>query len=149
MNTHRKILEAEGANLASSLLGDAQNRDRSYETLPTSNTAAQTEDLDEYSRINANESLHRLIGPGDGELSGRTGSWLQYLANLLTRLIPGLSSTQSQSDPSESSQRTKDKSRITGDTKPKVGSLPRPIGGSAKLGTFDGVFVPTSLNVLR
>ncbi|KAK5070327.1 hypothetical protein LTR16_009368, partial [Cryomyces antarcticus] len=32
--------------------------------------------------------------------------------------------------------------------KPKPGSFPRPVGGSAKLGTFAGVFVPTSLNVL-
>ena len=31
---------------------------------------------------------------------------------------------------------------------PKTGSTPRPIGGSKKLGTFSGVFVPTSLNVL-
>lgn len=33
-------------------------------------------------------------------------------------------------------------------TGPKMGSLPRPIGGSDKLGTFSGVFVPTTLNVL-
>ncbi len=32
--------------------------------------------------------------------------------------------------------------------KPRLGSIPRPTGGFAKLGTFDGVFVPTSLNVL-
>ena len=31
---------------------------------------------------------------------------------------------------------------------PRVGTVPRPIGGSEKLGTFSGVFVPTSLNVL-
>jgi potassium/chloride transporter 9 len=31
---------------------------------------------------------------------------------------------------------------------PKVGSFPRPVGGTEKLGTFSGVFVPTSLNVL-
>lgn len=31
---------------------------------------------------------------------------------------------------------------------PKVGSMPRPVGGSGKLGTFSGVFVPTTLNVL-
>lgn len=31
---------------------------------------------------------------------------------------------------------------------PKVGSMPRPVGGSEKLGTFSGVFVPTTLNVL-
>lgn len=30
----------------------------------------------------------------------------------------------------------------------RPGALPRPVGGSAKLGTFSGVFVPTSLNVL-
>lgn len=33
-------------------------------------------------------------------------------------------------------------------TLPRVGSMPRPVGGSEKLGTFSGVFVPTSLNVL-
>lgn len=32
--------------------------------------------------------------------------------------------------------------------KPKPGALPRPVGGNEKLGTFAGVFVPTSLNVL-
>lgn len=31
---------------------------------------------------------------------------------------------------------------------PKVGSMPRPVGGTEKLDTFSGVFVPTSLNVL-
>ncbi|KAI9671577.1 MAG: hypothetical protein M1817_003629 [Caeruleum heppii] len=31
---------------------------------------------------------------------------------------------------------------------PRAGAMPRPIGGSDKLGTFSGVFVPTSLNVL-
>lgn len=31
---------------------------------------------------------------------------------------------------------------------PKVGSFPRPVGGTEKLDTFSGVFVPTSLNVL-
>lgn len=37
----------------------------------------------------------------------------------------------------------------TGDVaKPRPGALPRPVGGTSKLGTFAGVFVPTSLNVL-
>lgn len=30
----------------------------------------------------------------------------------------------------------------------RIGSVPRPVGGQAKLNTFDGVFVPTTLNVL-
>ena len=41
---------------------------------------------------------------------------------------------------------TKGKDSSTGG--PRVGSMPRPVGGQAKLGTFSGVFVPTSLNVL-
>ena len=32
--------------------------------------------------------------------------------------------------------------------RPRPGALPRPVGGTDKLGTFAGVFVPTSLNVL-
>ncbi|KAL5393652.1 hypothetical protein PMIN06_001356 [Paraphaeosphaeria minitans] len=32
--------------------------------------------------------------------------------------------------------------------KPRPGAFPRPIGGTSKLGTFAGVFVPTTLNVL-
>jgi solute carrier family 12 (potassium/chloride transporters), member 9 len=31
---------------------------------------------------------------------------------------------------------------------PKMGAFPRPVGGQQKLGTFSGVFVPTTLNVL-
>jgi potassium/chloride transporter 9 len=30
----------------------------------------------------------------------------------------------------------------------RAGAMPRPVGGQGKLGTFSGVFVPTSLNVL-
>jgi potassium/chloride transporter 9 len=32
--------------------------------------------------------------------------------------------------------------------KPRPGAFPRPVGGTGKLGTFAGVFVPTTLNVL-
>jgi potassium/chloride transporter 9 len=32
--------------------------------------------------------------------------------------------------------------------KPRPGAFPRPVGGTRKLGTFAGVFVPTTLNVL-
>ncbi|KAI9845127.1 MAG: hypothetical protein M1838_001855 [Thelocarpon superellum] len=38
--------------------------------------------------------------------------------------------------------------RHQGASTPRVGAMPRPVGGSEKLGTFSGVFVPTSLNVL-
>ena len=45
-------------------------------------------------------------------------------------------------------QDSRSKSRGRKSGFPKVGTVPRPIGGSEKLGTFSGVFVPTSLNVL-
>ncbi|KAI9892887.1 MAG: hypothetical protein M1814_001046 [Vezdaea aestivalis] len=48
-------------------------------------------------------------------------------------------STAGPGDPKSSEDETKG---------PKMGALPRPVGGSEKLGTFSGVFVPTSLNVL-
>ena len=40
----------------------------------------------------------------------------------------------------------KDKERSQSIARP--GAMPRPVGGSSKLGTFSGVFVPTTLNVL-
>ena len=39
--------------------------------------------------------------------------------------------------------------RATSDiSKPRPGAFPRPVGGTDKLGTFAGVFVPVTLNVL-
>jgi potassium/chloride transporter 9 len=36
----------------------------------------------------------------------------------------------------------------SGTAKPRPGAFPRPVGGTEKLGTFAGVFVPVTLNVL-
>lgn len=42
-----------------------------------------------------------------------------------------------------------DRRRITNEvSKPRPGAFPRPVGGTDKLGTFAGVFVPVTLNVL-
>lgn len=40
------------------------------------------------------------------------------------------------------------KHSATDPVKPRPGAFPRPVGGTDKLGTFAGVFVPTTLNVL-
>lgn len=45
-------------------------------------------------------------------------------------------------------QHKETKHKIERSHMPKIGSMPRPIGGTEKMGTFSGVFVPTSLNVL-
>ncbi|KAF2810067.1 uncharacterized protein BDZ99DRAFT_303231 [Mytilinidion resinicola] len=41
-----------------------------------------------------------------------------------------------------------DVAKRTDGSKPRPGAFPRPVGGTSKLGTFAGVFVPTTLNVL-
>lgn len=66
--------------------------------------------------------------------SGRRGSHSQDLLgrHSLTALVHNQGNKHPQND----------------EAKPRPGALPRPVGGSAKLGTFAGVFVPTSLNVL-
>jgi potassium/chloride transporter 9 len=54
-------------------------------------------------------------------------------------------------EPSSTAQMHSRKEHRTADpnmSTPKPGLGPRPIGGQKKLGTFSGVFVPTSLNVL-
>ncbi len=43
---------------------------------------------------------------------------------------------------------TRSKSQDVSLCAPRIGSMPRPVGGHEKLGTFSGVFVPTTLNVL-
>ena len=56
--------------------------------------------------------------------------------SLAARMLP---------DGSRNRSRSKSKGRSR---PPKIGTVPRPVGGTEKLDTFSGVFVPTSLNVL-
>jgi potassium/chloride transporter 9 len=55
----------------------------------------------------------------------------------------------SRSKSSSSSSSQDGRRRTTSDvSKPRPGAFPRPVGGTDKLGTFAGVFVPVTLNVL-
>ena len=54
-----------------------------------------------------------------------------------------LSRLKSTSSDTNGSQRA-----ISKVSKPRPGAFPRPVGGTDKLGTFAGVFVPVTLNVL-
>lgn len=53
--------------------------------------------------------------------------------------------SRSRSDSSNQHGRRKPSSDAS---KPRPGAFPRPVGGTDKLGTFAGVFVPVTLNVL-
>ena len=90
------------------------------------------------------ELTKRLFGSRDGSneapnLIRRTSSSRQRSSNgllggtSLTTNITKLSRSKSQEDTVST---------------PRTGSMPRPVGGHGKLGTFSGVFVPTTLNVL-
>ena len=48
----------------------------------------------------------------------------------------------------KSTKATESKRPSDAAAKPRPGAFPRPVGGTGKLGTFAGVFVPTTLNVL-
>jgi solute carrier family 12 (potassium/chloride transporters), member 9 len=55
-------------------------------------------------------------------------------------------------DPTSFKMQTQDETETKGQNVSaagtRTGAMPRPVGGQGKLGTFSGVFVPTSLNVL-
>lgn len=65
--------------------------------------------------------------------------WKNWFRNL-SRSLPTLGRTSS-------SQHDKQHSASEA-SKPRPGAFPRPVGGHGKLGTFAGVFVPVTLNVL-
>jgi potassium/chloride transporter 9 len=67
---------------------------------------------------------------------GGVGSWLSDIIRT--------SRSKLGKEPSSDSKR-----HSVGETaKPRPGAFPRPVGGTDKLGTFAGVFVPVTLNVL-
>lgn len=53
-----------------------------------------------------------------------------------------------QTSRSKSPKHERKRPSISDVAKPRPGAFPRPVGGTEKLGTFAGVFVPTTLNVL-
>lgn len=56
--------------------------------------------------------------------------------------------TLSRADSGQPSTSHGKRQSITESSKPRPGAFPRPVGGTDKLGTFAGVFVPVTLNVL-
>jgi potassium/chloride transporter 9 len=63
-------------------------------------------------------------------------AWLAYVIGL------------SKLDSSQLSSRHGKRQSNSETSKPRPGAFPRPVGGNGKLGTFAGVFVPVTLNVL-
>ncbi|KNG49045.1 cation chloride cotransporter [Stemphylium lycopersici] len=71
------------------------------------------------------------------ERLGGTSSWFSTLFTSSSRARPEHKTTNDGKRHS-----------ITEISKPRPGAFPRPVGGTEKLGTFAGVFVPVTLNVL-
>lgn len=79
---------------------------------------------------------------GDAPEPQRASSML-VLKDRILRILHPLPSDQSKPSPQYG------KRHSTSDaSKPRPGAFPRPVGGIEKLGTFAGVFVPVTLNVL-
>jgi len=126
---------------ASRLLKRAQrDNTRDYVTFETRlQNPSTTDPLDP----SVDENLLQPSTSGqNGHSQGTMKLWLKSL-----RPWRSLKERRGEEGSSELQKEIQD-SRNMGGKKPKMGSLPRPVGGSAKLGTFDGVFVPTTLNVL-
>jgi len=131
---------------STSLLGGAARDNANYVTF---NTEAPTKGDSGPVEANVSETLGGPDVSGQDEpLRKSARSWLRFLSPSAKHSVSGGDPGRAQGRSTEASQKRKEKSRSMDDKKPKIGSLPRPVGGSAKLGTFDGVFVPTSLNVL-
>jgi potassium/chloride transporter 9 len=80
---------------------------------------------------------HGYGGPQETEhRSGGMGNWISRLFQ------------SSQSNRRKQSNDDSKRQHISETSKPRPGAFPRPVGGTEKLGTFAGVFVPVTLNVL-
>ena len=77
---------------------------------------------------------------GSGQSSGRRGS--------SGRKRHSHAPFDSSSHTAQASRKTQNKDKIGNRIGARARTVPRPVGGQAKLGTFSGVFVPTTLNVL-
>jgi potassium/chloride transporter 9 len=72
-----------------------------------------------------------------------TGHWLGGMSNWCSGIFH-----PSQSNGRKPSNHDNKRHPISDTSKPRPGAFPRPVGGTEKLGTFAGVFVPVTLNVL-
>ncbi|KAI9823642.1 MAG: hypothetical protein M1819_001155 [Sarea resinae] len=116
-----------------------QTSDNPYE--PLTNDSPPTPRKHELSR-SIFDSIHSF-GSKDNKGTDSDRQQSSSRRHLLPHGQLGEDSLTAQMHQSRDSKRSDEES-----WKPKVGSLPRPVGGHGKLGTFSGVFVPTSLNVL-
>jgi potassium/chloride transporter 9 len=92
---------------------------------------------------NQQQTQHGLVHDGVGTNAEETGSFWDLMNSSFNRIFHSshwyFGKPTTQHGERHSTNET---------SKPRPGAVPRPVGGVAKLGTFAGVFVPVTLNVL-
>jgi potassium/chloride transporter 9 len=107
------------------------------------NPSSPGEDTPLLAERGAQQSRNGLVHDGAVVAAHETNSFSTVMRGWFLELFRPLNSGTRKS----SNQHGKPLS-TTEASKPRPGALPRPVGGVKKLGTFAGVFVPVSLNVL-
>ncbi|KAF2111334.1 amino acid permease-domain-containing protein [Lophiotrema nucula] len=138
LQTRRRMPPRTHSNFAvQSARDDAGRLARRGSAFPSPSPNEETPLLDRHPRINQshgpeNEQSHQEEDHGINAMR-------EWFSNRITSLR-----RKSQS----AGQGEHEGKRQSIDVKPRPGAFPRPVGGTDKLGTFPGVFVPTTLNVL-
>lgn len=133
--------------LARTATDDAEQLERRYSMLPLASTPEELPFSEVgVQHIQPETPREPLLGADDASRSRdeHRGFFQSLFSSSKSKTAerPGLkrSSSSHGKSPGRESKRN--------ESKPRPGSFPRPVGGTSKLGTFAGVFVPTSLNVL-
>ncbi|KAF2015847.1 hypothetical protein BU24DRAFT_422152 [Aaosphaeria arxii CBS 175.79] len=129
--TRRRMPQRTHSNFAArTARDDAEQLDRRPSIIPSSPPTEETP------LLGVAQQLHQQHVPTDGADEERDHG-IDAMREWFSRKFRPSTSSKSQKRPS-----------VSDATKPRPGALPRPVGGTSKLGTFAGVFVPTTLNVL-
>lgn len=126
---------ARRTSLAPSATTDSPSERRPSQTIPQYRDSIATHGSQGGSQGGNGWFSRMFSGVGSG----------QNLKSKRRRSLAGLDSTTT---PLFTNGARKSRAEKNGVSKPRPGAFPRPVGGSFKLGTFAGVFVPTTLNVL-
>lgn len=141
-------------------MSKTQGSTRSYSTFMTRSATDSGSELarrsslsarspEEFSTVRRSVRSNGTYETAEGERNDEASAD-GLLHRLLSHIIPDRKSNQDDAGQKGHRMHTQSVSTAKDEapTKLKSGLDPRPVGGSAKLSTFAGVFVPTTLNVL-
>ena len=145
VQTRRRMPPRTHSNFAARTARDeAEQLDRRSSVLPSPSPNEETPLLSLAGQLDHHNVSRRDQNGGrnDGHTQERDG--IESMREWFSRTFQNPRSKQ----PPATSPGREHKRPSVDVVKPRPGAFPRPVGGTGKLGTFAGVFVPTTLNVL-